>query len=196
MHAHSAHWIIFVLFLLSGIGLPVSEDSLLILGGVIASTCIPEETMFLFAWLFAGSVLSAWETYWIGRYFGPKLYDIHWFHWLVTPQRIKKLHHYYEKFGVFTFIVGRFCPGGVRNGLFISAGLGKMPFIKFMLRDTFAACISISTIFYLGFYFGTNYGIIMHYLHTYTHIVLGLLTAAAVAGGFYAWRQAKGNTPV
>ena len=190
-NAHYAPWVIFALLLLSGIGVPVSEDSMLIIGGVIASICIPEHTLFLFAWIFAGSVLSAWETYWIGRYFGPKLYDIRWFRWIVTPQRIKMLHHYYEKFGVFTFIVGRFCPGGIRNGLFITAGLGKMPFAKFILRDTFAACISVSTIFCIGFYFGSNYETIMHYLHAYTHVALGLLIIVAIGGSLYAWHQSK-----
>ena len=129
-NAHSAHWIFFLLLMLAGLSLPISEDIILLTGGAIASTCIPDETLHLFLWIYAGCWISAWETYWIGRYFGPKLYDIRWFRHIITPERIHRLHHYYEKFGVFTFIIGRFIPGGVRNALFMTAGLGKMPFTQ------------------------------------------------------------------
>ncbi len=186
-NAHLAPIIIFALFLLSGLNLPISEDLLLITGGALASTCLPHEAIYILCWLYAGSICAAWETYWIGRYFGPKLYDFRLFKYIVTPQRIKKLHHYYEKFGVFTFIVGRFCPGGVRNALFLTAGLGKMPFPIFMLRDAFAACFSVSIIFSIGFYFGENYALIEHYFHLYSHFVLGFLVIGAVIGGIVLW---------
>jgi len=192
-HAHTAPWIIFCLILLAGLNIPISEDALLIAGGVIASTCVQDETIFIFAWLFCGCVLAAWETYWIGRIFGPKLYDIKWFERIVTPQRIKKLHAYYERFGILTFMVIRFCPGGVRNALFLTSGLCKMPFWKFALRDGFSLCISATLIFSLGYYFGTNYKIIFQHLSTYSHILFIFFSILLLIGGIYLWRRSKTN---
>ena len=77
-HAHSAHWVFFLLIMLAGLNVPISEDIILITGGAIASTCIPEHTLQMFIWLFLGAWLSAWEAYWIGRLLGPKLYKIKW----------------------------------------------------------------------------------------------------------------------
>jgi membrane protein DedA with SNARE-associated domain len=180
-HAHSAHWIFFLLLMLAGLNIPISEDLILIVSGALASTCIPNETLFLYGWVFAGCWLSAWEAYAIGRFLGPKVYDIRWFKHLVTPSRINRLHHYYEKFGVFTFIVGRFIPGGVRNALFMTAGLGKMPFLTFILRDGFACLISTSILFSIGYSLGNNYEAVFHYIKTYNEIAIGILLILILA---------------
>lgn len=174
-HANHAHIIIFSLLLLAGFNIPISEDLMLLTGGVIGSRCIPDQVLHLYLWIFFGCWVSAWEAYWLGRLLGPKLYDIKWFKRFINPARIEKLHSYYEKFGVFTFIVGRFVPGGVRNALFMSTGLGKMPFWKFILRDGFACLISSSTLFYLGYFFGTNYTLLFKYFKTYELVILSLM---------------------
>lgn len=178
-NAHLAPWIIFGLLLLAGLNIPISEDILLLTGGMLAATCIPEETYRLYFWIYMGCWLSAWEAYWIGRLLGPKLYSIRLFKHIVTPARIDKLHHYYEKFGIFTFIVGRFIPGGVRNALFMTSGLGKMPFLTFIARDGLACLISSAIIFSIGYEFGENYQLIVHYVKRYELFV----ALAAIAVG-------------
>lgn len=169
LHAHEAYWIFFLLLLLAGMNVPISEDLILLTGGAIASTCFEtsSQVWHLFIWLYLGCWLSAWEAYGLGRWLGPKLYEITWFNRFITPKRIEKLHHYYERFGIFTFIVGRFIPGGVRNALFMTSGLGKMPFLKFILRDGFACLLSSLTIFYIGYKFGENYATLVYYLKRY-----------------------------
>lgn len=190
-HAHSAHYIIFILLMLAGLNVPISEDFLLLTGGAIASTCIPDHALRLFIWIYFGCWISAWEAYWIGRLLGPKLYTIRWFSHVITPGRIEKLHHYYEKFGIFTFIMGRFIPGGVRNALFMSSGLGKMPFLKFILRDGFACMISTTTIFSLGYYFGQNYRTIVHYFETYNKIAIGAVISLITIVGIVIWLRSR-----
>lgn len=155
-NAQSAHWVIFLLIMLAGLNVPFSEDILIITGGALTATLLPHSTLQMFIWLFAAAWLSAWEAYWIGRWFGPHLYKIRWFQATLNPERIEKLHNYYEKYGIWTFIVGRFIPGGVRNALFMSSGLGKMPFHKFILRDLPACFLSVIFLFSLGRFFGEN----------------------------------------
>lgn len=180
-YAQEAHWIFFLLLMLAGFSLPISEDLILLTGGALASTCLSGERWFLYGWLFAGCWISAWIAYWIGRQLGPKLYEFRWFNRLLTPQRISKLHYYYEKFGIWTFIVGRFIPGGVRNALFMTSGLGKMPFLKFIFRDGIACLISTNVIFTIGYEFAENYQSIVQKFETWNEIVLIIVIAVILS---------------
>lgn len=184
-NAHDAHWIIFGLLLLAGLNVPISEDLLLLTGGIISSTCFTDPshfaTFYLYFWIFLGCWISAWEAYWVGRLLGPKLYHIKWFSRVITRKRIDQLHHYYEKFGILTFIVGRFIPGGVRNALFMTSGLGKMPFMTFLARDGLACLISSSTLFYLGHLFGENHETLMRYFKKYELFVGSLAIIAIIS---------------
>lgn len=179
-HAHQAHWVIFLLFLLGGLNIPVSEDILIIGGGAIASTCIPDHTLRLFIWIYLGCIISAWEAYGLGYLLGPRIYTIPLLNSVLTPQRLTVLKTYYAKFGIWTFIVGRFCPGGIRNALFMSSGLTKMPFKLFVLRDSLACIISTTTLFSLGYHFGKNFEQIAHYFREYEEIVIALLLSCLV----------------
>lgn len=193
-HAHHAHWILFCLLLLAGLNLPISEDITLLGGGAIASTCIPDHALQLYIWIFLGCYLSAWEAYWVGRLLGPKLYHISFFKTIITPHRMNVLQHYYAKFGVLTFIVGRFIPGGIRNALFMSSGLMKMPFHLFILRDGIACLLSSSILFYIGYRFGENWDVILFYFHRYMDGLLVFLLSVGVIGCLYLW-YAKHKKP-
>lgn len=186
-----APYLFFGLLMLAGFNIPISEDIIIIGSGALAGTCIPEHRLYLFAWIYAGSWTSAWIAYWIGRHFGPNLYTMRWFRRIITPHRIEKLHHYYEKFGVFTFIVGRFCPGGVRNALFMTAGLGKMPFLVFILRDGFACIISSITLFSIGYIFAENYQTIVHYVVKYQEVAIGIAIVLFTSLIIYLWRHSQ-----
>lgn len=193
-NAEYAHYIFFGLLFLAGLNVPISEDLLLITAGAIVSRCMPDQYFSLYLWMFFGCWISGWEAYWIGRIFGPKLYKLSWFNRLINPENIKNLHGYYERFGIWTFIVGRFIPGGVRNALFITSGMGKMPFLLFTTRDFFAALISTNVMFYLGFVFGENYEVISAYFVRYNRIALAVLILFIIIG--YLWNYYKNKTPV
>lgn len=193
-HSHDAYWIFFFLLLLAGINFPISEDLVLLTGGALASTCLTTSNAVwhLYFFIYLGCWISAWEAYWLGRLLGPKLYEIKWFNRFITPKRIATLHLYYERFGILTFIVGRFVPGGVRNALFITSGLGKMPFLKFIIRDGIACIISSGTLFYLGYIFGENHEILLHYFRRY-EIIVGTAIILIILTGLYLFikRQKK-----
>jgi membrane-associated protein len=188
-NAHSAHWVIFLLIMLAGLNVPLSEDILVLAGGAIASTYIPENTLKIFVWIYAGAWMSAWEAYWIGRLLGPKLYEIRWFSHVLTFKRIERLHHFYEKYGILTFLVGRFIPGGVRNALFMTSGLGKMPFHKFILRDMPCCLLQVSILFYLGYLLGENYTSVITAIRTYNLVFLVIFVGVLV--GLFYW--SRGN---
>lgn len=184
-HAHYAPWIMFGLLLLGGLNLPVSEDIMLLGGGAIAATCIPDHTLKIYIVIFLGCYLSAWEAYWIGRLLGPRLYHIRPFKFIITPNRLERLRHYYARFGIFTFIIGRFCPGGIRNALFMSSGLTHMPFGHFILRDGIACLISSTVFFQIGYHFGANFDTLLFYFDRYSHWFLAVILILSLIGLAY-----------
>lgn len=188
-NAQSAHWVLFLLIMLAGINVPISEDILVLAGGAIATSYIPENTTQIFIWIFIAAWISAWEAYWIGRLLGPKLYDIKWFSHVLSFKRIERLHHFYEKYGILTFLVGRFIPGGVRNALFMTSGLGKMPFHKFILRDLPACFLQVSVFFYLGHLLGENYKVVISNIKAYNTVFLVVFVAIIV--GYFFWKKGQ-----
>lgn len=150
---HYAHWIIFGSLMLAGLNIPVSEDAMLFVSAVLASLH-PQYLPQLFIAVYMGAYLSDLVCYSLGRFLGPKIFEIRFFANMVPPERIQKIHAFYEKYGIVTLLIGRFIPFGVRNGLFLTAGLGQMNFIKFALSDLTACTISTLTFFTLYYHYG------------------------------------------
>lgn len=169
-HASQAHWFIFSLLMLAGLNFPISEDLLIILSGVLASTVVPENTWKLFLAVFLGAYLSDWMVYWIGRLWGAHLWKLRWFSRLFQPNRLEQIIQYYKRYGVLTLLVGRFIPFGVRNCLFATAGLGKMHFSKFLIGDGIACLLSNSTLFLISYFFGKNCSYIFRYVNAIVFI--------------------------
>ena len=148
-NVHIAPYLIFGLLLLAGFNLPVSEDAMLFVSGLLAAK-YPEKTPLLFAGVFLGAYFSDLICYgFIGRYLGPKMFKIKFFSKMITQEKIDQMSAFYEKYGIWTLIFGRFIPFGVRNALFLTAGLGKMNAWKFALSDLLACVISCTSFFWL-----------------------------------------------
>jgi membrane-associated protein len=148
-----APWLICGVLLLAGLNLPVSED-LMIFMTAILSVKNPDHMPYLFLGLFAGAYLSDLICYWLGRLLGPRLFQIKFFKNMISPELLEKIKGFYDRYGMGVLIVGRFIPFGVRNGLFITAGLGKSHFGKFAFADFLATIISVSVYFSLYYKFG------------------------------------------
>ena len=150
-----AHFIIFGTLLLAGLNIPVSEDAMIFISAILANK-YPEYLIHLFIGVYLGAYFSDLICYTLGRVVGPKLFKIRFFANMVTQERITKISAYYKKYGVITLILGRFIPFGFRNALFLTAGLGKMNFIKFALSDLLACTISTISFFSLYYYYGES----------------------------------------
>lgn len=164
-HAQYAHWVVFSLLMLAGLNFPISEDIVIIGSGVLASTCVPENTAKIFLGIFLGAYISDWVAYGIGRFWGPTLWKYRWFTKIFRPERLDQIRSYYKRYGMLTLLVGRFIPFGVRNCLFVTAGIGKMPFGKFLFSDGIACFLSNITLFSLSYFCGKNISYLMKYVN-------------------------------
>ncbi len=179
LHAPHAHWFIFFGVLLAGCNLPISIDLLVIISALFSAKFIPEHTVLLYSFLLTGCVLSAWISYILGRTLGVKLARWKWFKFILSDQKIEKIRSFYKKYGVWAFVVGRFIPFGIRNCLFMSSGLSKMPFLRFAWQDLFACVIWVTTSFFIFYHLGQNLEVLWGYVKTF-NLFLFLIFAVAV----------------
>lgn len=150
-----APYIIFALLLLAGFNLPISEDAMIFLSAVLSAQR-PEMLPMFFAALFFGSYFSDIICYWLGRLLGPKIFENRLLKKMVTPEKFQQVNRFYARYGITTLIVGRFIPFGVRNALFITAGLGRMNFVAFAIADFIACSLTTSIFFSLYYKYGES----------------------------------------
>ena len=148
-----APYLTFGLLLLAGFNLPVSEDLLLFTCAIMAIKN-PNFVWPLFFGVLAGAYVSDLISYCLGRFLGPKLLNIKFFAKALNEDRRNRMSKFFENYGILTLIIGRFIPFGVRNPMFLTAGLTKMNAFKFAIGDLVASILTCSTYFYLYFSFG------------------------------------------
>ena len=176
-HASHAHWIVFGALMLAGLNIPISEDLMIILSALLAATVVPENTEKLFIAVFLGCYLSDWVCYWIGRTLGRKISEFKWFSKAIDPKRLDQIQSYYKKYGFWTLLVGRFIPFGVRNCLFLTAGMGKMSFPKFIISDGIACICSNTVLFTIAYSLGRSYQLLLEGVKWFN---IGLFSAFVV----------------
>ena len=146
-------FVAFIALMLAGLSVPISEDLIIITGALICQGK-PSMLVPIFVAIYAGVVISDYFPYFLGKYIRKGTVKSNFMPRLFSMRKIVKIHRYLEKYGIFTFIVGRFIPFGVRNTLFITAGLFGLKLRSFALYDTTAATISVSSLFFLAYRFG------------------------------------------
>jgi len=141
--------------LLAGLNLPVSED-LIIITGALLSYEKPSILVPSLISIFVGIIITDFFVYWIGGRARNGASKTVFFTKLVPQKALDKMYYYLDKYGIFTFIVCRFIPFGIRNTLFFTSGFFKLRFRIFIIYDIIAAFISMNTLFFLTYKFGDN----------------------------------------
>lgn len=188
-HAHNAHWYLFIAILLAGFNIPFSADALILIAAILAATIVPEHTWLLYGCILVGCYLSAMCAYWMGRLLGTYLSGKKFFSRLFPAQRLTKIKQFYEKYGLWTLVFGRFIPFGVRNCIFMSSGMSKLPFGRFILMDALACTLWCSTLFYLFFILGQNFDTLWHDLKRFNLLIFGAFSVTVI--GFIWYKRRK-----
>jgi membrane-associated protein len=130
-------------------------DSLLFLAGAVAAASGVDVHLLVLT-LFAAAVLGDSANYAVGRFIGPIAFhrpqDTILGHWL-KPRYLERTHRFYEKYGGFTIIIGRFVPV-VRTFAPFFAGVGAMTYKKFLSFNVVGAAAWVASLTYTGYLFG------------------------------------------
>jgi membrane protein DedA with SNARE-associated domain len=141
-------WGPFFLLLLCGIGLPMPEDLVLIVAGMLAQddhrSWIPVAVLMYFGVLAGDSMI-----FYFGRRYGVRLLAWQGTHHLFPPRKQARVQRLFDRHGSVVLLIARFLPG-LRAPIFSTAGAMQVPFSKFLAYDGFAALVSVPVFVWFG----------------------------------------------
>src|SRR6202163_2433907 len=130
-------------------------DSLLFVAGTVAAASGVNIHLLVLTLLIA-AVLGDSVNYSIGHFIGPRVLshpkETRFGRWL-KPEYMERTHRFYEKYGGFTIIIGRFVPV-VRTFAPFLAGVGQMSYRKFLSYNVIGGGAWVGLLTYAGYLFG------------------------------------------
>ncbi len=127
-------------------------DSLLFACGVFSADGGGLNLIATLLVFYAAAILGNTSNYWIARFLGQRIIDSGKVKSL-TPERMAKLDHFFEKYGGLTIVITRFMPFFRTFAPFV-AGTGHMNFAKFTLFNTIGGISWVSLFVLIGYFFG------------------------------------------
>lgn len=151
----NTHISIFISLILGGFGFPIPEDLPLVLGGIAASQGIVS-IRGIYLTCYFGVVFADQLIYLIGYFFGKKLVNAGVKSPLFPSLNQEKINMIREglrkKRLVYIFLGRHLFP--LRTATFITAGALEIPYLEFLIADSFAALLSVSIVVGLGYFLG------------------------------------------
>jgi membrane protein DedA with SNARE-associated domain len=146
-----------LLLILTGAGLPLPEEVFIVAAGVLSAT--PDANvnpLIALGCCLVGALVGDCVMYWIGYHFGRGvLRERRWFSRWVTPEREEHIEEMFHQHGLKVFFVARFLVG-LRTPVYLTAGILRLSFKKFVLIDLVCAATVVGSFFGLAYYFGEN----------------------------------------
>ncbi len=161
------------------IGLIIPGDVILALGGVYAA----QGKLNLVAVIVVGTLAAITGEsigFWLGRRYGAGMIRHVPVLGRFLADRLGDAEDYFKRHGGKTVAIGRYATAA---GAFVpfSAGVGKMPYRRFMAFDVPAIAVWATGISIFGYVFGRNLAFVDKALSRFGLIVLGLVTVIFLA---------------
>jgi membrane protein DedA with SNARE-associated domain len=165
---------------LTGMGLPVPEEVLVIGAGVASHNGSLEPWVALITCIVA-AILGDCAMYGIGYHFGHGLLrENRWFSRALNPRTERKMEQKIRQHGLKVLLITRFLVG-VRSPVYVAAGVLRVPFQYFIVCDLISASLVVSL------FFGLSYRFAEHILNIWeqikrAEIALTVTIVAAILG--------------
>jgi membrane protein DedA with SNARE-associated domain len=180
---------IVALLLLTGAGLPLPEEVVIIAAGVLSAPTVGRlEPSLAGAACLTGILLGDSLMYWFGRGLGrTALREHRWFSWALNGNREEQLERIVARHGFKVFLAARFLIG-LRSPLYLAMGVLRVDFRRFLLCDVVCAALVVA-VFFSASYFGGAW--VNAFIHDTQRAVtiLGVFVVAAVVGYRQIWKR-------
>jgi membrane protein DedA with SNARE-associated domain len=182
---HGSYVLITLFMILTGAGLPLPEEVGIIAAGTLSGTERLYWPIALGCCLF-GALVGDCLMYWLGYHFGRGvLREQRWFARFITPDREAQIEEMFCRHGLKVFFVARFLVG-LRSPVYLTAGILRVSFRRFVLIDLVCATAVVGTFFGLTYYFGANVARWAKHFELWLTIAVALASACVA---FLAWRH-------
>jgi membrane protein DedA with SNARE-associated domain len=186
---HGSYLGIILFLVLTGCGLPIPEEVPVVTAGVLAAQGGLHPLGGFLACLI-GALLGDSVMYAIGYHWGHSLLKAHpRFARFLHAEREEKFERMIRRHGMKVLFVARFMIG-VRSPVYLSTGILRIPFRRFLLTDLFCATAVVGTFYWLTYAFGEHIASWLRQaeLGLTSFILLAIL---AVAAFFYYRRRQR-----
>jgi membrane protein DedA with SNARE-associated domain len=148
---------VFAALVAAGVGFPMPEELPIVTAGALAGQAAQDATSSLRWWLLLplcilGVVISDGLLYLAGRIFGLGLLELPLVARLLRRERLERIQNNFRRYGVLILLFARFLPG-IRSPIFLTAGIMRLSFRRFLLADGLYAIPGVSLLFFLAYWF-------------------------------------------
>jgi len=183
-------WAVLVIFILSGVGLHLSEDLILIPAGILIARGqqLPLWETLLAA--YAGLIIGDLLWIYLCRRYGTKMVQSRWFKRIVHPRRLLEAKHQMERRGIIVVILARFIPG-TRTPVITMAGILHMPWWKVITVELTTCAVTVPLQMGVGYLIGHGVGEAKSTGELVLKLAAACAVLVAVGFGIHCWIQAK-----
>lgn len=142
---------LFFLLALGIFALPIPDETLLVLSGLlIAQAKLPLVPTLIAA--YTGSMFGITLSYILGFFVGKKALFRFGGYIGITHEKMKKVHEWFERFGKWTLLFGYYIPG-IRHLTGFASGSAYLKYWEFATFAYTGAIIWVSTFLSIGYFF-------------------------------------------
>jgi len=174
----------------AGLGVPIPEEIPVLAAGALAHEGVVRWWVALPVCLI-GILAGDTALYWIGHHWGERILDWRLIRWGLSREREERLKAAYRGHGVKIVFTARHITG-LRAAAFLTAGIARVPFGRFLAADVAAALVGVPLSFGLAFLFTDQLERLLADIHRVERwIALGGLLLVAGWLGLIAYRRAR-----
>lgn len=176
--------------LLGSVGVPIPEEIPIVAAGILSHEGLARWWLALpvcVLGVLAGDVV----LYWAGRRWGERLLRWRVVRYVLTRARADWLKAAYREHAMKTVAMARHVTG-LRAAAFLTAGIARVPFWKFLVADAGAAAVSVPFVFGLAYFFTDQiYAILadVHRVERWAALAVLLGLAAGVVVYVVRWNR-------
>jgi len=137
--------------LLGSLGVPIPEEMPIVAAGILSHEGLARWWLALPVCVL-GVLSGDMVLYWVGRRWGERVLGWRVVRHVLTRARAEWLKAAYREHAMKTVAMARHVTG-LRAAAFLTAGIARVPFWKFILADAAAATVSVPLAFGLAYFF-------------------------------------------
>jgi membrane protein DedA with SNARE-associated domain len=141
--------------ILAGIGFPIPEEIPTVAAGIWVAS---NPDLGVLRWLilpvcYVGVITSDVMLYTIGRLWGPRLLQHRWLARCFPADKREQIERNFDQYGIKILLFIRWVPA-IRSPMFVTAGIMRVPLVRFIIADGVAAIFGHTLLFFLAWWFG------------------------------------------
>jgi membrane protein DedA with SNARE-associated domain len=157
-------------------GAPIPEEIPIATGGVLVGRDWNDPNglkwYIMLPLCILGVVVCDTFLYWVGRKWGRWLIRKPWVQRrLLSPERFQTIEKNFHDYGIRILLIARLLPG-IRTPVFLSAGIVRLPFRKFLLADVLYAIPGVNLIFWLAWWLTDTFLALLTKVESYRELAI------------------------